>query len=249
MDKSISTLRCMVCGQFAYIAKRTISTCWKIPALILLLGLSPGCTTISLSDNSDEFAESSLLAQIRKGGYVIFFRHAATDHASQDTDISQCETQRNLDGKGRTQARIIGEQIADMKIPIGDVKTSRLCRALDTGRLAFQRATPVDELTSIVGVSPDVRIHRAKAISQMLSSMPLAGKNTVLVSHKHMFHDAAKVWLQEGEAAIYKPDGRGGTALVTRVMPTEWSTILKQPISAAMPESGLNSARESGENP
>ena len=203
----------------------------------LLVSIFYGCATTSQLHShvelQGEAPESSLLAQIQEGGFVIFFRHAATDHTSQDSDLTQCETQRNLDEKGRSQARTIGQHFEDMKIPVGEVKTSRLCRALDTGKLAFQRATPVEDLTSIVGVPPAVRVSRAKAIKRMLSEMPLQGKNTVLVSHKHMFHDASKVWLEEGEAAIYKPDGQGGTTLVKKVMPNDWGKVLKLPAESS----------------
>jgi hypothetical protein len=47
-------------------------------------------------------------AALRGGGYVLFFRHAATDFGQNDdkmTGYEDCWTQRNLTDKGRADAR------------------------------------------------------------------------------------------------------------------------------------------------
>jgi hypothetical protein len=52
-----------------------------------------------------------LVRALRRGGYVIYFRHAATDPSPDDADpvvLSDCDTQRNLSAAGRTQARSLG---------------------------------------------------------------------------------------------------------------------------------------------
>ncbi|MDQ3995339.1 MAG: hypothetical protein M3265_11155, partial [Actinomycetota bacterium] len=65
-----------------------------------------------------------LVRMLRRGGYVIYFRHAATDPSPDDADpvvLSDCDTQRNLSAAGRTQARSLGRAIASLEIPIGRV--------------------------------------------------------------------------------------------------------------------------------
>lgn len=171
----------------------------------------------------------SLLGKLRQGGYVIYFRHAATNHSQKDSDLSDfsnCDEQRNLDHKGRNQSELIGEQFKQLGIPVGRIKTSKMCRCIDTAELAFGRADPIQDLTSIVGVSTEVRQQRVDAIKAMLGTEPDPGTNTILVSHKHMFHDASGVWLEEGEAAIYKPESNSKFKLMKKIKPADWQGLI-----------------------
>ena len=59
-------------------------------------------------------------------------------------------------------------------------------------------------------------------------TLPPAGTNIVLVSHKPNIMDAfGKDWfdIREGEASIFKPDGSGAHKLVARVQASEWSKL------------------------
>ena len=48
----------------------------------------------------------------------------------------------------------------------------------------------------------------------------------MLVSHGFNLWDAEGFHLgTQGEAAIYKPDGKGGYALVARLLPREWAEL------------------------
>jgi hypothetical protein len=52
-----------------------------------------------------------LLAALRAGGYILYFRHADTDHSQNDermTSVEDCTTQRNLTDRGRDHSRAIG---------------------------------------------------------------------------------------------------------------------------------------------
>ena len=197
----------------------------RIVYILLLLALS-ACA--SQPPTLAAASADSLLGKLRQGGYVIYFRHAATNHAQKDTDMSDfsnCDEQRNLDHKGRRQSELIGEQFKQLGIPVGSVKTSKLCRCIETAELAFGHATPTQDLTSIIGVTSAVRQQRVNAIKTMLGSKPEPGTNTILVSHKHMFYDASGVWLEEGEAAIYKPDGSSKIKFVIKVKPEAWQHL------------------------
>src|SRR5260221_499701 len=57
---------------------------------------------------SRELATAQLLAELRKGGYILYFRHAATDLSRNDErmrDYEDCANQRNLIDRGRSDAR------------------------------------------------------------------------------------------------------------------------------------------------
>ena len=62
------------------------------------------------------------------------------------------------------------------------------------------------------------------------SSPPAAGTNTLVVTHKPNILDAfGKDWfeIKEGEASIFKSDGKGAFALIARVPIDQWATAKK----------------------
>jgi len=176
--------------------------------------------------------EPSLVDRLRQGGFVIYLRHASTDFSQADSDLvnlQNCATQRNLTDVGRDQARAMGEAIGALGVPIGDVLSSEFCRTLETAQLAFGRVTPTRELTSISGLTVAERDRRLEALRVMLATPPADASNTVLVAHQFNLRDAMGVTLEtEGQAAVYRPDGTGGTALTALVMPYEWKELLQQ---------------------
>jgi phosphohistidine phosphatase SixA len=157
----------------------------------------------------EELAGPALLEALREGGFVIYFRHARTDFSQDDTDLSDltnCATQRNLSPEGHAQARLIGEEIAALAIPIGEVLSSELCRTRESAELAFGRTTPMPDLTSFGTAGSEAEEQeRAAALRRLLATPPAPGTNTVLVGHLFNIQAAAGIGLAEGEAAIFRP--------------------------------------------
>ena len=157
----------------------------------------------------EALAGPDLLAALRNGGFVIYFRHARTDFSQDDTDLSDlsnCATQRNLSAEGRNQARLIGDAIATLAIPIGDILSSELCRTRETAELAFGEATPAPDLTSFGTAGSEVEEEeRVAALRRLLATPPAPGSNTVLVGHLFNIQAAAGISLAEGQAAIFRP--------------------------------------------
>ena len=197
-------------------------------ALLLLL-LTVPASSAQEAPVVDAPAESSLVERLRQGGFVIYFRHASTDFSQVDSDLvnlDNCATQRNLTDAGRAQAAAIGEAMHTLAIPIGDVFSSQFCRTLETAWLAFGRAAPTRDLTSISGLTIAERDRRLEALRMLLATPPPETTNTILVAHQFNLRDAMGVTLiSEGEAAIYQPDGAGWTSLVTLVQPNEWAEL------------------------
>jgi hypothetical protein len=76
-------------------------------------------------------------------------------------------------------------------------------------------------------VSPNENNRRTAAMRKAAATVPPAGANVVIVSHKPNILDAfGKDWfdVREGEASIFKPDG-GGYKLVARVQADEWGKL------------------------
>jgi phosphohistidine phosphatase SixA len=171
---------------------------------------------------------AELLAALRAGGYVIYFRHADTDHSRPDQrpiDLEDCATQRVLSEKGRQNSRAIGEAIRALDIPIDAVLASPLCRTVDTAVLAFGSAEK-SMATRDSGPEPAGSPARYAALRALLSTPPPAGKNTVIVGHGYPYYAliGKGQMLEEGEAAIIRPD-EAGFAEVARLGLKEWREL------------------------
>jgi phosphohistidine phosphatase SixA len=180
---------------------------------------------------------AALVKALRQGGYVLVMRHTATHDDQADTDplhFDNIAQQRHLNDEGRAQARSIGEAIRRLGIPIASVTTSLFFRTQETGKLlnVAPVTTSIDLTEGCFVISPRENQRRMQAMLAMLATMPAAGKNVVLVSHKpnivevfgHGVLDA-----QEGESFIVQPDGAGNFELVARIKAEEWKSLTAAP--------------------
>ncbi len=93
--------------------------------LTLLFTLLP---TLALANDWDALSEP---------GAVAIMRHALAPGGGDPAnfDIADCTTQRNLDDRGRDQARAIGAALRDRGFTFDRVLTSQWCRCRDTATL------------------------------------------------------------------------------------------------------------------
>ncbi len=186
---------------------------------------------LALPAGARDVAPVALLESLRAGGLVIYFRHADTGPATLEpptVQLDRCETQRNLNDDGRTDAREIGAQFRRLAIPVGKVLSSRFCRCIETAELAFGRHEIVQALTGVRRGPEfeDARRVASAGLRTLLATPPPSGQNTVIVSHGFNLIDLESLYLStQGEAAIYRPDGRGGYALLARMLPQGWETL------------------------
>lgn len=202
----------------------------------------------------------ALVAALQRGGYVIAFRHAATDWSQRDMQHThemwsnpEPSRMRQLSEAGRVQARAIGEAIRVLGVPVGQVLASPYHRTDETARL--MALGPVELITDVVNMYAAEHIGgRAQLVArarQRLSALPPSGTNTMIVTHGNVVQAAAHISLQEGEAAIFAPNGVDGFALVARVLPEAWPALLQTdaqataqttPVSGPTPQPGSSGA-------
>jgi phosphohistidine phosphatase SixA len=178
---------------------------------------------------------AALVKALQQGGYVIYFRNAASDLSQTDSDtknLGNCERQRNLIDRGRQEAGIIGEAFQTLGIPVGQVLSSGYCRARQTAQIAFGKTEITANLTGFAG---DLREERIAVLRRMLSTPPRRGLNTVLVGHDTSIRNAADISMAEGEAAIFAPHGAYGFTLVRRLLPGEWAALAQLLVSPTLP--------------
>jgi phosphohistidine phosphatase SixA len=124
-------------------------------------------------------------------------------------------------------ARQLGEAFKTLGIPVGRVYTSQFNRAVETGKLLSRASvTPTLDITEGgLVVTPIENDRRAAALKMMVGTLPEAGKNMLIVTHKPNILDAfGKDWFEvkEGEASVFRPDSAGTAVLIARVQAVDW---------------------------
>ena len=167
-----------------------------------------------------------LIAALKGGGHIVYFRHAATDFSKNDEkmrDFDDCANQRNLTDAGRAQSKRIGASWRALGLPVGKVNASPFCRTRETAELAFGRYERATEARGGPGTATDAE--RYRPLSDLLSTPPAKGANDIVVSHGNPFRalHPELPYLQEGEGAIIRPLGAGRHEVLGRITFDAWT--------------------------
>lgn len=158
-------------------------------------------------------------ALLRSGGQVVLLANANAPGTGDPArfDIDDCRTQRNLSDRGRQQARRIGALFAARAEPVEQVYSSRYCRCLQTGQLAFgdRLVEPFDALNALSGDEEEAAAAREKVLA-LIRDYTGSG-NLVLVTHPENIAAWAGVTPREGEAVIVSP-GENGLHAIGRIV-------------------------------
>ena len=205
------------------VAARRLIEAWV--ALLVALSFAAGVHAADAAARPT-LAGPALASALRAGGFVLYFRHTATDFGQNDekmTGFEDCATQRNLTDGGRADARAIGTAIRSLGIPIGDVLASPYCRTRETAELIFGRYTVAP---AVRGGPASAEAGRYGELKALLARRVNAGVNVVVSSHGNPFVAVAGgPYLAEGEAAVIEPLGNGGFRVVARIRKDEWAAL------------------------
>ena len=167
-----------------------------------------------------------LVAALRRGGYVLYFRHTSTDFGQNDdrmTGYEDCARQRNLTDAGRAEARAIGAAIRTLRLPIGPVLASPFCRTRETAELIFGRATVANAVRGGPAQADDDRYAELKVL--FATPVP-GGVDLAIVSHGNPYRAiVGGPYLAEGEAAVIEPRGKQGFRVIGQIRKDEWQTL------------------------
>jgi len=185
---------------------------------------SAAASAPSLSSEPDarqRLQGAALLRALRAGGLVIYLRHTATDFSKNDRtmrDFDDCDNQRPLSEQGRADARAIGKRIAELRLPLGIVHASPMCRTMEHARLMLGSATPTPAMR-------ELSQGEYNGLKQLLSARVPAGSNRWMVGHGIPFRAVAgPPHLAEGEAAVLRPLGNTWIVLA-RLTVADWATL------------------------
>ena len=172
-------------------------------ALIAALFLPPAPT-----------AADTRFARLSQPSIAAIVRHA---HAPGTSDsarfmLDDCTTQRNLDMRGREQAREIGAAIRAAGVTVDRVLTSQWCRCRDTARLLD--LGPVEDLPALNSFfrNPARADRQTAELRQFLFGLP-PGKIVILVTHYVNIRALTGWGAASGEVFLLEM-GRDGTISV-----------------------------------
>ncbi len=160
-------------------------------------------------------------SDLTQPGAIVLFRHATAPGIGDPAEfkLNVCTTQRNLDDKGRAEARKLGEQFRSRKINVGAVLTSQWCRTRETGRLAFGDVVKDEPAFNSAFRSSseisDAQTAQAKAI---LSRWRGPG-TLVVVTHQVNISALTGVSPASAEGVVLRPAADGSLKVVGNVAP------------------------------
>jgi broad specificity phosphatase PhoE len=135
---------------------------------------------------AEEAGEQALWADLRGGGFVLLMRHAQTEPGTGDPPsfrLDDCATQRNLDERGRAQARAWRGRFQERRVRMGRIYTSAWCRCRETAELIG--GAPIELLPALNSFF-EARERREEQTTQLADFIQAwAGPdNLLLVTHQ-----------------------------------------------------------------
>jgi broad specificity phosphatase PhoE len=179
---------------------------------------------------------ADLVQALRSGGYVIYFRHSATDWTQNDDvrkagDWQSCDgaRMRQLSDAGRDIARQVGNDMRALRIPVSEVISSEYCRSAETARLLglgeVRTTTDIMNLRSqsyVGGMEAAVRNARGH-----FTRPPAPGTNRVIVGHGNLMRATTGDYAGEAGAGVYraKPGSELGFVRIALIDPPDWRKL------------------------
>ena len=151
-------------------------------------------------------------------GQVLMVRHAQAPGSGdpENFQLGDCTTQRNLDERGRNQARQIGVWLRANGIHAARVYASQWCRCLETA--ALMNVGPVRELPALNSFyeRPQDRASNLSALRAFLARQPADGDLIILVTHYVTIAGITGVAVSSGEGVLLKLADGGQLTFVRR---------------------------------
>jgi len=153
--------------------------------------------------------DEQVWAALKQGGKVVLLRHTQVDIREGIGRLTpgNCADEVNLSSRGAEQAKRIGETFRVHGVVVGEVLTSPYCRCIDTGKLAFGRATIVQYLKPPGVVSEDqAKLDRERVVQEILKHRDPS--NLVMITHDLNIADVVlEDTVSMGEFFVVQPKG------------------------------------------
>lgn len=156
---------------------------------------------------------TDLSDKLQAGEHLLLMRHAEAPGIGDPPDLrlTDCSSQRNLDTRGRDQAKRIGDWLKSQGVRSARVYSSPWCRCTDTAALLDLGAVEVQPaLGSFFNQAQNA--NNSTAALQALVAQTLASSNSqalILVTHQVNIRAYVGVTVESGEMVLAKVDRLG----------------------------------------
>ena len=164
-----------------------------------------GVIFITLFLVAEAFARSELEA-IKKNisANVIFLRHALAPGVGDPENFikEDCSTQRNLNNKGRLQARLIGNYLRSTNLKFSQILTSEWCRCIDTAK-----ELNLGQWTTFSGLNSFFQVYEKKdqVMNKLQKKLDSLGYSdlALFVTHQVVISEQTGIVPRSGEMVLY----------------------------------------------
>lgn len=149
------------------------------------------------------FATANDLSLLNEKGTVALMRHALAPGTGDPAsfELGACSTQRNLDDRGRDQARRTGRALRKAGVTFDHVWTSQWCRTRETAELMdMGEVVEKPPLNSFFAGRGD-RARQTAATRRLLDALP-SGASVLIVTHQVNISALTGGFVRSGEIIV-----------------------------------------------
>ena len=181
----------------------------NVPEIVLgntkFQNILTGVIFITLLFVSEAFARSELeIIKKNISANVIFLRHALAPGVGDPENFikEDCSTQRNLNDKGRLQARLIGNYLRSTNLKFSQILTSEWCRCIDTAK-----ELNLGQWTTFSGLNSFFQEYEKKdqVINKLQKKLDSLGNSdlALFVTHQVVIAEQTGIVPRSGEMVLY----------------------------------------------
>ena len=164
-----------------------------------------GVIFITLLLVAEAFARSELeIIKKNISANVIFLRHALAPGVGDPENFikEDCSTQRNLNDKGRLQARLIGNYLRSTNLKFSQILTSEWCRCIDTAK-----ELNLGQWTTFSGLNSFFQVYEKKdqVMNKLRKKLDSLGYSDLVlfITHQVVIAEQTGVVPKSGEMVLY----------------------------------------------
>ena len=164
-----------------------------------------GVIFITLVLVAEAFARSELeIIKKNISANVIFLRHALAPGVGDPKNFikEDCSTQRNLNDKGRLQARLIGNYLRSTNLKFSQILTSEWCRCIDTAK-----ELNLGQWTTFSGLNSFFQVYEKKdqVMNKLQKKLDSLGYSdlALFVTHQVVISEQTGIVPRSGEMVLY----------------------------------------------
>jgi phosphohistidine phosphatase SixA len=196
----------------------------KMPMLSLIV---VSLLVAAVGSAAAQTSPAELHAIMARPGHISIMRHALApfEGAPRPENLAaagqrpgDCSSERNLDERGREQARAVGRRLAAAGLAFEHLLTSAWCRCRETADLIAGRTVPVAPWLSSFFRQPERAMGQIGEMRRFAETMP-AGHRALLVTHGSFVTTLTGIEPAETEVVVVVRDGYGGVKVVARGLP------------------------------